>query len=79
MATGNWQVENARAVIWLPTHLEHADGSRFEFDLGTLKAKEYRRIQVAARAVLSGQAVVRADVTWSNEQVSNIEIRTIVE
>ncbi|HEX3151896.1 MAG TPA: hypothetical protein VHR66_27740 [Gemmataceae bacterium] len=79
IATGNWSVPNGRVVIWLPTQFEHPDGERFEFDLGTLKPKEYRRIQIAARAVLSGTACLRAEVTGPGDRVANVELRTVVE
>jgi hypothetical protein len=79
IATGNWTVENGRAVIWLPTQFEHPEGSRFEFDLGILKPKEYRRIQIPARAVLSGAAIVRAEVTGPGDHVANVELHTVVE
>lgn len=76
---GNWTVENAGVVIWLPPHLDHPDGSCFEFDLGMLKPKEYRRIKVSARAVLSGDAIMRAEITGPADHVADVEIRTVVE
>lgn len=79
VASGNWQVENARVVLHLPTQVEHPDGPRFEFALGTLKPKEYRRVRVPVRAVLSGPAVLRAEVTGPADHTAAVEVRTVVE
>jgi hypothetical protein len=78
-STGNWPVEGARAVVHLPTQFEHPEGSRFDLELGTLKSKEYKRIRVPARAVLSGPAVIRAEVTGPADHTATVECRTLVE
>ena len=78
-ASGNWPVDGVRAVVHLPVQFEHPDGPRFEFALGSLKPKEYRRVKVPARAVLSGPAVVRAEVTGPADHTAPVEIRTLVE
>jgi hypothetical protein len=79
VASGNWQVDEAKAVVWLPTQFEHPDGPRFEFDLGSIRAKEYRRIRVPVRAVLSGPAILKAEVTGPADHLAAVETRTVVE
>jgi len=76
---GNWPVDDAKAVVWLPPQFEHPDGPRFEFALGAIKPKEYRRVRVPVRAVLSGPAVLRAEVTGPADHVATIELKTVVE
>ena len=76
---GNWLVADAHTVIHLPAQFEHPDGLRFEFALGTLKPREYRRVTVPARAVLSGPAVVRAEVTGPADHTAIVEFKTVVE
>jgi hypothetical protein len=75
---GNWPAD-ARVVVELPVQFEHPDGPRFEFELGTIKPKEYRRVRLPVRAVLSGTAVLRADVTGPLDHTATIELRTVVE
>jgi hypothetical protein len=79
IGSGNWVVTDVRAVIHLPANFEHPDGPRFEFDLGTLKPKEYRRIRIATRAVTAGPAILRAEITGPAEHTAAVETRTTVE
>jgi hypothetical protein len=78
-ASGNWRVECARAVVSLPTQFEHPDGPQFEFALGDLRPKEYRRVRIPVRAVLSGPAVLKAEVTGPAGHTATVEIKTVVE
>lgn len=79
IGTGNWPVADVRAVIHVPAQFEHPDGPRFEFPLGTLKPKEYRRVRLAARAVTVGTTAFRAEVTGPGEHTATVELRTVVE
>jgi hypothetical protein len=60
---GNWQVEDAQAVITLPAGLEHPDGPTFAFALGTVKPGEFRRVTIPVWAGSAGPTVLRAEVT----------------
>ena len=79
IGTGNWAAGEVRAVIHLPAEFDHPDGPRFEFALGTLKPKEYRRVRIPARAIAAGQAVLRADISGPADHGATVEFRTIVE
>jgi hypothetical protein len=79
VGTGNWAAGEVRAVIHLPAEFEHPDGPRFEFALGALKPKEYRRVRVPARAVAAGPAVLRADIIGPGDHGATVEFKTTVE
>jgi hypothetical protein len=79
IGTGNWPVTDVRAVVQLPAGLEHPDGPRFSFALGSLKPKEFRRVRIAARAVTPGPASVRAEVTGPSDHTGAVELKTVVE
>jgi hypothetical protein len=79
IGSGNWVVPDVRVTVLLPEQFEHPDGPRFGFALGALKPKEYRRVRLPARAVLSGPAVLRAEVTGPADHTVAVECRTLVE
>jgi hypothetical protein len=79
IGSGNWAVPDVRVSAFLPEQFEHPDGPRFDFALGALKPKEYRRVRLPVRAVLSGPAVLRAEVTGPPDHTVAVECKTLVE
>jgi hypothetical protein len=79
IGSGNWATPDVRVSVFLPEQFEHPDGPRFDFALGALKPKEYRRVRVPARAVLSGPAVLRAELTGPADHTVAVECKTLVE
>ena len=79
VGTGNWPGGEVRAAIQLPAEFDHPDGPRFEYALGSLKPKEYRRVRIPARAVAAGLAVLRAVISGPGDHEATVEFKTTVE